>query len=589
MPTDKVLNRNFKDLFESTVRYEVPFFQRGYAWEQRQWKKLMDDIREEIIKTVDDNNFEDAEHFFGPIVVLEKTNAPHPSLKRYLIIDGQQRITTVYLMLILIKNALDGKAHLSQEAQTYSAEIAELTRNHFSCNGDDYLKLKVFSSKGDRLPTFLNTFGENPSSPYLSEDQLLYVPEQNQVDQFVKFFKKSIKNYDVVELWKIYQALIRSLKIVWIPLDEKKDDPQAIFESLNDAGMPLSASELLCNYLFRPIINETTNEHEKLHNEKWLKARKAIGEQAFEDYLRNLFSIDEAKRVGVGRRMYVHFKSRNRNLSKDAAVKHLNNIFDYTIPYNHIQKPIIHPHPNKEIKKILIAVHDTNMTSSAPFLMSVIMANTKELLSDNDTTALLKETNVLLVRRKITSLPVTKYDTFFPSLLKRLINEPNKVQAFQSAVQEEGLWVSDQEFENAFVNKGLYNRSELNFTRYVLQEIDKYMQPYGELPDYTTISTIEHILPQTINEPWREYLKEDAINLNLPRVTDTIGNLCLNSQPANSTFGQKPFNEKQTLYSDISALARDVKKRSEPWNISAIEQRSKDLAKIALKIWKWKI
>jgi hypothetical protein len=207
------------------------------------------------------------------------------------------------------------------------------------------------------------------------------------------------------------------------------------------------------------------------------------------------------------------------------------------------------------------------------FFNVTFKANDKKLLSDDDTLMLLRETNVLLVRRKITTLPVTKYDTFFPSLLKKLITEPDKVKAFQSNVQSEGLWVSDQEFETAFVNKGLYNKSELNFTRYVLQEVDKAMQPYKEYPDYSTINTIEHILPQTLNDYWKEYLKEDSINFNLPRVTDSIGNLCLNSQPANSTFGRKPFAEKQKLFSELSALARDVKEREEPWNILAIEER----------------
>lgn len=587
MPTDKVVNRNFEDLFSNPVRYEIPFFQRGYAWEQRQWKKLLEDLNNEVIEAVENNNFDNEEHFFGPIVVLEK-RSDHPVLKRFLVIDGQQRITTSYLLLAVIKKFLESKSHLSTNAQTYIAELNTLLINKVS-GADDYLKLKVFSTKGDRLPTYKAIFGQNPNSPYLADDQLLYNPTTNKIDEFEKYISKQIKNYDVPQLWQLYQAISKSLKIVWIPLDEEKDDAQAIFESLNDAGMPLSASELLCNYIFRPLTNDSTNVHEKLHNEKWLAARKQVGENEFEEYLRDLFSIGEKKRVGKERRMYVHFKIKNKKLSEASATDTLDRIFDYTNVYNEINKPIQYPSSSAEIKKLLIVIKNTNMNSIYPFLMALLKANEKETITEAETIELLRETYVLLVRRKVTKLQVTKYDTFFPSLLDKIINEPDKVRAFHSQVQTEQLWVPDQVFEDAFLTKEIYNSRELNFSRLVLQEIDKHLHPFGELPDYSTIHSIEHILPQSLDNHWKTYLGSDTLHFNLPTITNTLGNLSLNSVPANSSFGQKPFIQKQAEYTISSALARDVKERIEPWNIQAIEQRGKDLAKIALKVWKWNV
>ncbi len=587
MPTQDVLNRTFEDLFNIEVRFEIPFFQRGYAWEMRQWKKLFEDINTEILENVTDNNFEDEEHFFGPIVVLEKISQ-HPSLKRFLVVDGQQRITSIYLLLSVIKTLMETKAYLSVDAQAYIVQLNKLLENHVHGH-DDYLKLKVFSTKGDRLPTFKAVFGQNPNSPFLADDSLLYNPTVNKIDAFLKYANKQVKNYDVPKLWQLYQAIIKSLKIVWIPLDAAKDDPQAIFESLNDAGMPLSASELLCSYIFKPLTNDATNEHEKLHNEKWLKARRAVGEEVFEEYLRDLFSIGEKKRVGKERRMYVHYKTKNRNLTKGSAINTLTTILDYTNVYNQIWKPIQYPPRAKEIQIILIGINATNMTSIYPFLMDTLKAYENNSLTEADTIGLLRETYVLLVRRKITSLPVTKYDTFFPSLLNRIVNELDKVKAFQQQVQTEQLWVSDQVFQDAFLQKEIYSSREVNFSRHVLQELDKSLQAFNEYPDYSTINTIEHIIPQTLNDHWKTYLGVDATNYNLPTIINTIGNLCLNSQPANSSFGQKPFIEKQAAYTEISALARDVKRRSEPWNIAALQQRSKDLAIKGLIVWKWKV
>ena len=585
MPTEKVLNRNFKDIFNFPVRYEIPFFQRGYAWEQRQWKKLFEDLQNEIIENVEGNKFDEQEHFFGPIVVLEK-RSDHPSLKKFLVIDGQQRITTSYLLLAVIKRLLEDKAHLSTDAQQYIAELDRLLVNDIETD-DDYLKLKVFSTKGDRLPTYKSIFSTNPNSVLLSEDQLLYDPSVNKVDEFVKFATRKLRGSEVPILYQYYQAIIKSLKIVWIPLDEDKDDAQAIFESLNDAGMPLTASELLCNYIFRPLSNDTSNNHEKWHNEKWLEARRKVGENNFEEYLRTLFSIGEKKRVGKERRMYVHYKIKNKKLTSEVAKSTLEDILSYTTAYNHIISPIQKAHPDSVIKDLLIKIFNTNMSSINPFLLSLLKAHENETLSLQEVRALLHETYILLVRRKITKLSVTKYDTFFPSLLKNIINEPNKVLAFQKKVQEEQLWTSDQEFSNALIEKEIYNQKELNFSRLVLQEIDKHMQPFGEYPDYTTIHTIEHILPQTLNAHWKEYLDADAQEINLPTITNTLGNLSLNGTVANSTFGQKPFEEKKMLYTESSALARHVKNIEETWNITAIKKRSKDLSQHALKVWKW--
>ncbi|MGN6800865.1 MAG: DUF262 domain-containing protein [Ginsengibacter sp.] len=587
MPTNNVFNRNFNELFDMGVRYEIPFFQRGYAWEARQWKKLFEDIQTEIIDNVTSNHFEDEEHFFGPIVVLEKISY-HPVLKKFLVIDGQQRITTVYLLLAIIRRLFEAKAHISDDAQRYIVELDHLLKNNLN-DSDDYLKIKVFSSKGDRLPTYRAVFGKNPQSPFLSHDQYLYNPDSNKIDAFVRYATRQLKNADVPSLYNWYQAILKSLKIVWIPLDEKKDDAQAIFESLNDAGMPLSASELLCNYIFKPLSNEEDNEHERLHNELWLTARSNVGENVFEEYLRDLFSIGERKRVGKERRMYVHFKVKNKNMTKAEAKETLQKILDYTQVYNNISSPIQHPHDIPEIKNLLIAIHATNMTSIYPFLMQLLKFFENSDLTKKETIDLLQETYVLLVRRKISSLPVTRYDTFFPSLLEKIITEPNKVKAFQKQIQNDQLWVPDQTFEDAFVTKERYNLRELNFTRHVLQEIDKRLQPFAEYPDYSTISTVEHILPQTLNDSWRKYLGNDAYHYSLPTITNTLGNLCLNSRPANSSFGQKSFAEKRDLYTDLSALARDVKNREEPWNIQAIQQRSKDLAQDGLEIWKWKI
>ncbi len=261
---DSIENRTFEDLFSGLVNFEVPFFQRNYSWGREQWKTLLEDIWEQIIADVIEQiKFENPndlitreqlskhliehEHYFGAIVVLEKMNT-HPALKSFLIIDGQQRITTAYLLLAIVSDLLKEQENLSANAQSVLQKLDSCLRNNVDPKGDDYRRLKIISNKGDRLPTYLKLNKQNPESPSLVVDNQLYTPGKNQIDALWDYAYKKLKSYNVPQLCVFAEAILNGLKIVWIPLDEHKDNPQAIFEGLNDKGMPLSAVELLCSY-----------------------------------------------------------------------------------------------------------------------------------------------------------------------------------------------------------------------------------------------------------------------------------------------------------------------------------------------------
>ena len=589
MPTDNVKNRTFKQMLSAPVRFRIPFFQRGYAWDRRQWDVLFLDVDEQILAELKTGSaLDDVEHFFGPIVVMEQPGVDE--LKEFLVIDGQQRITTIYLLLGIIREQIQAKKHLSGDVASYVAQLSKFLVNDVETS-DDYIRLKVFSSKGDRLPTYRVVFGAdaNPKTAYLQTDLQMYVPGANRVDAFKKYADKKLKaNYaDVPALWQLAQVLLRCLTIVWIPLNHEKDDSQAIFESLNDKGMPLSASELLCNYLFRPIIDAKENP-EDIHNSKWLGAIRILGsDDRFEEYLRNLFSIGETKMVGKHRKAYVHFKNKNRSLTATSSKQHLADIYSGAIQYRTIVDPIAHPHKDDAINRILLAINHTRMESCTPFVLSVLRANGAGALDEEQTRAILGETLVLLVRRKMTELATTQYDVMFPGLLGRLINEPNQLRALHDQFKKHVVWVSDQEFETALRTKPAYRTRDIPFSRMLLIEIDRRLEIYGQVPDYSALNSIEHVIPQTLDQAWMEYLGEDAKDEHLPAVVDTLGNLCLLSTPANSAVGQNPFAAKQGAYSPVSALTRQIKDHQGAWNLDAIRKRSQEMAEIAVGIWPW--
>ena len=603
---DSINNRSFEELFSNPINFEIPFFQRAYSWERQQWKQLFDDIWEQIIidvlEQIEQNesiekftlellekHLREHEHYFGAIVVLEKKNS-HPALKSFQVIDGQQRITTIYLLLALVAELMKEKENLSENANKYIGTLEGYIKNNIDPKGDDYQKLKVYSNKGDRYPTYLKIYKENPESPSLPIDMQLYVKEYNQIDAFWNYAYKKLKSHSLIELYVFSQAILHSLKIVWIPLDEKRDNPQAIFEGLNDKGMPLSAIELLCSYLFKPLIDDVTKQHESIHNDKWLKSIKKVGgETNFEFYLRNLFSINKPKMIGKGRKLYAHYKNAQKKLTKQIAFDAINEIASNTDLFNQITKPSDpeFKHSDKSIHNLLIKIEQTNMYSSIPFVLSVLKEHKAEKLSGQDAATILNTLLVLLVRRKVCELKTTKYDVFFPSLLDKIINEPDKAKAFKTQITKEDLWVADQEFEDAFINKSLYKQTELVFARLILQEIDRKMQDHGQYPDYSSINTIEHVMPQTFDDEWKAYLGAEAHDFSIDRIKNSIGNLCLISKSANSFVGQDPFEKKKNSYTDVSALTRDLKTRKDKWNIEAVKKRSKDLAENALEIWAW--
>ena len=589
MPTDQVRNRTFEETLRGPVRFKIPFFQRGYAWEKKQWDQLFLDLQEQIIEELErGSTIDQVEHFFGPIVIMEELGPPE--LKEFLVIDGQQRITTIYLLLGIIREQIRAKKHLSTDAHAHLDDLKKYLFNDVG-GSDDYLKLKVFSSKGDRLATYRVAFGSdtNPKTPWLQTDLQMYVPGRNGVDAFQKYALKKLKAHysDVPALWQLAQVLLKCLTTVWIPLDHQKDDAQAIFESLNDKGMPLTASELLCNYLFRPIIDAKEN-YEDLHNNQWLPAIRMLDDDdRFEEYLRHLFSIGETRMVGKHRKVYVHFKGKNRHLTSGSAKQYLTDIFAGAPLYRTITHPISHPHKNEGVNQLLIAIGNTRMESSTPFVLSVLRAHAAGTLSDDNTRAILRETLVLLVRRKMTEMATTQYDIMFPSLLGNIINEPSQVRALHDRFKKHAVWISNQEFEEALKNNPAYRRNDLTFSRMLLIEIDKKLQSHGQLPDYSTVGTIEHMIPQTLDEAWRTYLGADAEDEHLPTLIDTIGNLCLLSRPANSAVGQDPFESKKAVYSPLTALARQIKEHKCRWDLAAVRNRSEKLAKEALGVWAW--
>ena len=592
----EIINRNFADIFSGEMRYVIPFFQRGYVWGSRNWNQLKQDLEEQVLDPAQNGDLAEQEHFFGPVVVAEQSGDPR--FKIFDIIDGQQRFTTVYLMLAYFRRRLETLLSKAPKARAHYDTVGEWLINRTDeQERDDYWRIKLFSVKGDRLATYYSVFGNrNPEAPTLQEDLYLYLPNGNISGKFERWMGRNFGDMGDEGIWRWIRALTECLKVVWIPLG-RRDDPQAIFESLNDKGIPLTAAELMCNYLFRPLI-ANQDDYESLHRSHWVNVQRIDRSSPladsfdFEEYLRHLFSIGHSKIIGKGRRLYVFFKQHNKQLDAGAARQHLQDIADSAPLYRRILGES--RDGAAALDAVLKKIGETNMSSCRPFLLAVLKTERDGAISAEEAASLVRTVYVLLVRRKVAELPVTRYDSFFPSLLDRIEerNDTDLAAILRDIIKREGLWVGDDDFRDALVKSPVYRPREIGFTRLVLEELDRHLATArgGELPDYSTLDTVEHVAPQDIGSSgdWQREMGDDAHRDDYSRVVNSIGNLCLRKRERNSEMGRRPFAEKQRLLRESpSRLALDIADRAGPWNFAAIEQRSAELACTAATVWAW--
>lgn len=592
MPVEKT---TFRQLFQNKIQFIIPFFQRGYAWDKDQWKQLFEDIENEILNdlTHNNNDLSNLEHFFSSIVVMSRNNQSLDGIQKFDVLDGQQRLTTVYIIIGKIKKILEQRIDI-QQAMLFAKNLQIYIENNLNFGEeDDYKRLKIFSSKGDRLSTYKIIFSSEPNSPFVALDNQ-FINYESHVVKFERWldgrYKLAEKSTD--DLIILANIFLDCLKIVWIPLDNDTNNAQAIFESLNARGTPLEASELLCNYIFRGFEHKNHQEKEELHNKYWLSTKNQV--QDFDNYLKYLYSVGQSRIIGTGRKIYTFFKKNNSIINEEQSIIHLENIKKMAKFYNLIKFPERTNFDN-DIKAILYNFNTTDIDSAIPFLMEILVEFNENKITKDETLLVLKEIMIMLIRIKVTGHDTKEIGSFFPSLYTKIKDGDSlNLNKLHEVMKKFDYLIDDDSFCNALIERGLYTTTNTSFLRMLLIEIDRSQSVFGQFPDYTTLNTIEHILPQKSltrdNDGWAKYLEEDSHREDLTKYIHSLGNLLLLSTPANSHASDNPFEEKIKTYHRVTFLNRDVIERYNKgitWNIEAIKERSKDLAKIALDIWKW--
>lgn len=533
----------FSDIIEKNKRvFKVPVYQRNYDWNNIQCEKLYQDIM--------NANKRDHKHFTGTIVYIVGLDGS--TLNEVLIIDGQQRLTTMYILLKALYDAAKGVS------VRIEAEIEEVM---FNRNCDEKYKLKLKPVKSDNEQLLLLIKDKTDEMDRNSNIYKNYIPFKNLIEETVT---------SGLELNDILNG-IKKLEMVEIVLDKSQgDEPQKIFESINSTGLELSLADLIRNYLLMDDLNQ-----DELYENYWSVIEKNVGYRNLGDFVINFLNSQISKSVN-DKNAYRLFKEHceENNLSHEDVLKNLKRTSKYYGAF--IGETQFY---SNEISDYLRAFYTIKQTTVLPFLFRVF----NDYEDGNiDEVTLCKVLDYLLtylvritaceINKNLSKFMKSMYDRFFDGSYD---NYYKKFVIFLNDLRANNRMPTDSEFEEALIHKSLYKKPICKFVLSVIENSTK------EHIDITNL-TIEHILPQKENAiVWK---KEVGDNYN--RVYEiylhTLGNLTITGH--NSELGTKSFTDKKNIIcenSKANVLNKEVLS-AERWDESSILNRAKVLSNILI-------
>ncbi|GAA9281375.1 DUF262 and DUF1524 domain-containing protein [Helicobacter pylori] len=532
-------------------QFVIPIYQRLYSWKKEQCEQLWDDI----IKIGGNDKMNG--HFIGSILYVLDGNTPSSPL---LIIDGQQRLTTITLLLIALRD------HSNDEVERKEIE------NHYLINSDEKgdKKFRLLLSKPDRdtLNSLINKNKIKPSEPSLK------------IMENFKLFEEWVSNTDKLET--IFKGL-EKLMIVEIALEKGKDDPQLIFESMNSKGIELTRTDLIRNYI---IMKTEVEKQEDFYNKYWgameeeFKQNKKQDEELFDRFVRHYLTI-KTRRIPNINKVYETFKryQQERGIETEALLQDLQKYCGYFCQI------VFKKEADKDLNKALGFLVDLERDVIYPLLLELYSDYSDGVLSKQNFIPIIYLTESYICRRAVCGLGANGLNKIFASFTKK-INKDQYLESikvhFLSLETTKGKFPKDSEFKDSFIMKELCSSNKTEKARYYLERLENFDT---KEPVNTQECTIEHIMPQTLTEEWKRDLGGNFQAIH-DKYLHTIGNLTLtgyNSKYSNRSFQEKRYMEKGFKQSPLK-LNQGLKDL-ESFGEQEIEKRANDLADWALKIW----
>ncbi len=555
-------------LLNTSRQFIVPIFQRNYSWQKSQYEQLWFDIlRASKFK-------EKQNHFIGSIVYIDMgTPAGRP--QQLLLIDGQQRLTTISILLCAIKDYVQ-KFNL----ETKLINLAKI-KNQFLYNSDEIDE--------DKYKLLLNVQDKETYIKLIDNTIFTVNKPATNIIKCYEFFYERIEDFikQHGQIDEIYAGIFK-LSLVSISLDKDSDNPQMIFESMNSTGKDLSQTDLLRNYL---LMDLTPEKQTRLYKTYWKPMEELFGEDIYKNdvnkfdyFIRDFLTLkSDTGYICKINNVYENFKRYylDNNCEKFAVLKDLFTYAKYYACIDLLQEN------DDELKLYWQEFKKLDSHVVYPFLLKLYDDYSCQILIKEDFKKILQVVISYLWRRAICEIPTNSLSKTFATLYQAVdkedyVNSVIKAFVFKSSYKR---FPSDYEVREKLQTKDIYH---FRLRKYLLEALENYY--HKEPIDLNTANyTIEHIMPQNIehNLSWQQMLGEDWQEVH-SLYLHTLGNLTItgyNAEMSNKSFWEKVNGESGFKHSHLK-LNESIA-QSDVWNKKAIQRRTNILTDIILKIWKY--
>lgn len=554
----KAVEAKLLEFLKKSQQFIIPIYQRMYSWEERECQQLWDDILRA------GSNDAISAHFVGSIVYIEKGLYQVSSRSPLLVIDGQQRLTTIILILEALARCLG-------DFEPVDGFSPEKIRNYYLLNhlekGERMYKLLLTQTDKDSLISVLR------NEPWPNQPSV-------RVKENFEFFTDKIASFkdDLVPLCIGLAKLI----VVDISLDRDQDNPQLIFESMNSTGKELSQADLIRNFMLMGLEPEF---QESLYMNHWRPMEQAFGqrdyEKHFDRFMRDYLTI-KTKEIPNINRVYEAFKLYaqlpDKNLDDlENLVRDIHSFAKYYCAF------ALGHEKQKQLEEAFSDLREFRVDVAYPFLLELYADYEADTLSLKDFVAITRLIESYVFRRAICNIPTNSLNKTFATFAQAIDKENylESTQAYFLSLPSYRRFPNDEEFVDALKTRDLYNLARRSYwLRRIENHGRKERVPVNEY-------TIEHIMPQNpvLSPQWKASLGNEWERIHQSWL-HTLGNLTLTGY--NTEYSDRPFPEKRDMpggFKDSPLVLNKGLGVLDTWNEEAIKTRADRLSKLAVSIW----
>lgn len=556
-------NSTFRQLFANGLRYKIPPFQRDYSWGVDEWDDLWQDI------TIMFSEEGEESHYMGYLVLQSSDN------KRFDVIDGQQRITTISVMILSSLATLLDIAKEGEDSENNKKRVEQFRNGYIGYIDPVTLipisKLELNRHNNRFYQTYLVPLDTPPQRGLNSSEQLLR--------KAFFWFKDKISAYakkDGVKLAQFIDAVVDKLFFTVITVTDELN-AFTVFETLNARGVRLSATDLLKNYLFSIVNKGGVHETEiKSLEETWEKIVGELGSESFPEFLR-IYWNSKNKLV----RKTELFKTIRKKIStKEQAFSLIRSLDKSSSIYAALRNHNDELWSDEE-KNYLAELQMFNVRQP----LAVLMASFSKFAESNREifTKILKSISILSFRYNvICNMQTHDQERLYSDIAFRLSNgEIESLKEVYSALAT--IYPDDSTFKAAFADKELKTTNSRNkkVVRYILFKMEQHLS--GQDFDFeSSYYNLEHIMPENPSDEWG-YIDDQTHE----RVVYRLGNITVLETRLNKEVGNHSYQKKAPIYKKSAfSIAKNLPDNYDEWDENKVNARQKHMANIASAIWR---